>query len=140
MNTKATVLLVLAALLGAAGCGDSAQDQAMADVCAARDNITKQVDQLKALTPGTATTEKVSKGLQAIRDDLRKIGDARDQLSDDRRKEVQAANDEFAGAVRQTLKDVGTSVSAQEASSQLKPAFAQLESSYKNSFGKIDCS
>lgn len=139
MLSKASVALVLVALLLIAGCGDSQEDQAMADVCAARDDITKQVDELKNLTVTTATTDAVSEGLQAIRDDLSTIGDATAQLSDERRDEVETANDEFAAAVRETLRSVGTSVSVADASSQVKTAFSDLESTYRSTFGQLDC-
>lgn len=139
MLWKASVALVLVALLLIAGCGDSQEDQAMADVCAARDDITKQVDELKNLTVTTATTDAVSEGLRAIRDDLSKIGDATAELSDERRDEVKAANDEFAAAVRETVRSVGTSVSVEDASSQVKAAFSELESTYRSTFGQLDC-
>jgi ABC-type transporter Mla subunit MlaD len=82
----------------------------------------------------------VSDGLQAIRDDLSKISAARGDLSDERRKEVDSANDAFANTVRDTLADVGTTASLSDASARITDALAQLATSYKNSFGKIDCS
>lgn len=140
-SMRAAAVMLVALLLVGAGCGgESKQDKAMADVCAARDNITKQLDTLKNLTPTTVTTDKVTGALSAIRDDLTKIGNAMGDLSEDRRKEVQAANEKFAAAVRSTLQKVGTSVSLADAASQIKTAFADLESSYRSTFGKLDCS
>jgi uncharacterized protein YjbJ (UPF0337 family) len=139
MHRTTTAALAVLAVLVAAGCGESKQDKAMANVCSARDDISKQVDQLTSLTLGTATTSKVTDSLQAIRDDLGKIGDARGDLADDRRAEVSAANDQFAASVRKTLGELGTTASLQDASSQLKTAFTDLESSYSNTFGKLDC-
>jgi hypothetical protein len=134
----AVALVVLAAV---AGCGgDSKSDKAMASVCSARDDITKQVNTLAKMTITTATTSQAGSALQAIRDDLGKIGNARKDLSDDRRKEIDKANEAFASSVRKTLADVGTTTSLQGASTQLKDAFQQLKTSYQNSFGGIDCS
>jgi hypothetical protein len=135
-----SVVALLFLALAAASCGESAEDKAMADVCAARDDIGKQVDQLEGLTPTTATRGQVGDALQAIRDDLAKIADARKDLSDERREDVEDANAAFAGTVRETLREVGTTRSTESASTQLKAAFEQLRSSYRETFGQIDCS
>ena len=50
-------LLVIAAL--AAGCGESDAEKAQNQVCDARDDLNKQVNELAGLTPATATTEGV---------------------------------------------------------------------------------
>src|SRR5687767_11299682 len=99
---RATVLLVvllMPALVGA--CGSSEEDDAQAAVCSARDSIAKEVEQLQSLTVTTATTSQVTEGLQAISDDLRTIRDSREKLSDERRDEVDAANEDFAGQMRE---------------------------------------
>src|SRR3954454_8415463 len=102
MSSRALLPLLLVALVGIGACGgDSKSDKAMANVCAARADIQKQVDGLKGLTVTTATTSQVTDGLQAIRDDLATIRSSREDLSDDRRKDVQAANDEFKGQVQE---------------------------------------
>jgi len=139
MSSRLAIALVLLATV--AGCGgDSKSDKAMASVCSARDDITKQVDTLAGMTITTATTSQAGAALTAIKDDLNKIADARKDLADDRRKEIDSANEAFASSVRKTLADVGTSTSLQGASTQLKDAFQQLKTSYQNSFGAIDCS
>jgi hypothetical protein len=139
MRSTLAIALVLLAAVGGCG-GDSKEDKALASVCAARDDITKQVDTLADMTITTATTSQVGSALQAIKGDLTKIGDARKNLADDRRDEVDKANQAFASSVRKTVADVGTSVSLQAAATQLKDAFGQLKESYANTFGKIDCS
>ena len=139
MHSRSIFATLLVALAAAAGCGESESDKAMADVCSARDDITKQVDQLKDLTITTATTTEVTDGLQAIRSDLTKIADATDKLSDERREQVQAANDDFGRAVRETLTSLGTTTSLEDASAQLKQAFDDLSKSYQDTFGDLDC-
>jgi hypothetical protein len=139
MRSRLAIALVLLAAVTACG-GDSKSDKAMTSVCSARDDITKQVDSLASMTITTATTSQAGAALQAIKDDLGKIGDARKDLADDRRKEVDKANEAFASSVRKTLADIGTSTSLQGASTQLKDAFQQLKTNYQSSFGAIDCS
>jgi hypothetical protein len=124
----------------AAGCGESKADKAMAQVCSARDDITKQVDSLKNMTITSATTSQVSDSLQAIQNDLNKIGDARQDLSDANREQVDKANQAFASSVRKTFADIGTQTSLQDAATQLKAAFQDLADSYRNTFGQLSCS
>jgi hypothetical protein len=134
-------LLLILMAFAATGCGgQSKSDKAMAQVCSARDGIAKQVDDLKNLTISTATTSQVSDAFQAIRNDLQKIGNARKDLSDANREQVDKANQAFASSVRKTLADVGTKTSLQAAATQLKAAFQDLADSYRSTFGKISCS
>jgi hypothetical protein len=131
-------LALAAGLLGA--CGESDADKASARVCDARDDIAKQVDELKGLSLTTATTSQVQDSLNAIRNDLSTIGNAMGDLSDERREQVDAANAQFTAAVRQIADTVGRTTSVQDAATQLKQALTQLGESYKSSFGELDCS
>jgi len=139
---RATLLtaFLLVPLLAVTGCGGSQDDDAMAAVCSARDGIAKQVDDLQSLTLTSATSSQVTEGMQAIRDDLTTIRDNREELSDDRREEVQTANDAFAGQVRELAGTIGRTVSIEDAKEQLKGSLQQLATSYRSTFGQIDCS
>ena len=139
MAVKTTIAAVLAALLLTA-CGESDSEKAMSDICSARDDIATQVDDLKGLTLTTATGDKVRSSLDAIKDDLSKIRDARGDLSEDRRKEVQDANDQFASTVKSVTGDIGSSTSLADAATKIKSALQDLASSYESTFAKIDCS
>jgi len=142
MHAKTLMLLLI--VLAAAGlltaCGQSDEEKATDQVCSARDDIAKQVDQLKGLTLTTATTDQVRNNLKAIRDDLAKIADARAELSDNQRTQVEQANDAFRSEVGNIAATVATSTSIEEASAQLKAAFNDLAATYKKTFGQIDCS
>jgi uncharacterized protein YhaN len=135
------LLIVLAAAGLLAGCGGQSEEEKATDqVCSARDDIAKQVDQLKGLTLTTATTDQVRNNLEAIRDDLAKIADARAKLSDNQRTQVEQANDAFRSEVGNIAATVARSTSIEEASAQLKAAFNELAAPYKKTFGQIDCS
>jgi len=137
------LMLVLIALASAgvlAGCGQSEEEKATDQVCNARDDIAKQVDQLQGLTLATATTDQVRENLTAIRDDLSTIADARTNLSDEQRTQVEQANNAFRSKVADIAATVAKSTSIQDASTQLKAAFNDLAASYRNTFGQIDCS
>src|SRR5215211_4077029 len=122
----ATTSAVLLVSIAAAACGESSEDKAQTTVCNARASISKQVDQLKAMTPATFTTAAASKSLSAIRSDLKDIADAQGDLADDRRQQVQQANQEFAGKVRDTLSQVFKSTSGADAKNEITAALQQL--------------
>jgi hypothetical protein len=136
---RSITLLLLVAGLALTACGESAADKASTQVCDARADIKKQVDELRGLTISTATVDGVTSNLQAIRTDLGKITDAQSDLNDDRKKQVQAANQAFEEQMTSLVKNVGKSLSLAEAESQLRSALAQLADSYKQTLGQIDC-
>src|SRR3954447_2086591 len=134
-----SALLLATVALGACG-GSSDEDQAKSTVCSARADISKQVDQLTALTPATFTTAAASKSLAAIRSDLSDIKGAQENLSDDRRQQVKQANQEFAGEVQDVAKQVFRSVSGSQAKSELTGSLQQLANTYKQTYARVDCS
>jgi hypothetical protein len=139
MKFLALALALCALGLAACGGGSSKEDDAKNQVCAARDDISKQVDTLKGLTISTATSSQITKSLQAIGGDLTKIKNARGDLSDDRKQDVDQANKNFESSVKSIASDLGTSTSLSDAKTKLGAALDQLASSYKQTFAKIDC-
>jgi ABC-type transporter Mla subunit MlaD len=131
------VLLVPAGLL--AGCGQSAADKAKTKVCDARDDIGKQVKSLQGLTLSTASASQLTNSVTAIKNDLSTIADNRGDLSDQLKNDVQAANDQFAAAVKQVGGSIKTA-SLATAKTQITQALQQLATSYENSFAKLRCS
>jgi|SRR4051795_123593 len=140
MRLVTTSAIVLASLAAAACGGSSSEDTAKSTVCNARADISKQVDQLKALTPATFTTAAASDSLSAIRSDLNDIKDAQSELSDDRRQQVQQANQQFSGQVQDLVKQVFRSASAADAKTQMTAAFQDLADTYKQTYARVDCS
>ena len=140
MRATVLVLVCLAPALLVGGCGNSEEDDAQAAVCSARDDISKEIEQLQSLTLTTATTSQVSDNLEAIRDNLKTIRDSREKLSDDRRKEVDAANAAFADQITALAGTIGRTVSVEGAATELEKSLDQLATSYRDSFGRIECS
>ena len=136
---RIVLLTALGLALGMAACGESDEDKAKADVCDARDDIRAQVRELQDLTLGTATVDKVKSHLNAIGDDLKKIADAQDQLSESDKKQVQEANQAFKSKVKTLGGEIGRSVSLEDAAKQLKSDFADLATTYEEALGPIDC-
>jgi hypothetical protein len=138
MRSLLSLMAVLAAL-GAAGCGESKQEKAQTEVCDARADISKQVDELKGLSIATATPDGIRENVDAIQDDLRQMVNAQKTLSDDRRKQVSAATDQFRSSVTQIAQGLTSDVSLSEAATRLRSAAQDLGAAYTQSLGKIDC-
>ena len=134
------LLLFAAAAVCLTACGQSSEDKAKSQVCDARADISKNVNELTGLTLATASVDGVKKNVQAIQDDLGKIKDAQSNLNGARKQQVQAANEAFTQQVKTIASSVGSSLSLSDAGTQLKTAASQLASSYKQTLGKIDCS
>ena len=132
-------LVVAAGLVLAACGGESDQEKAQKTVCDARADIGKQVNELKALTPATASVNGVRANIDAIQDDLRKIVDAQSTLSDQRRAQVKAATDQFTARVTQLVREATTSLTLKDAATRLRAAVSDLATAYSQSIGKIDC-
>jgi len=139
MRLLATCITLIASF-AAAGCGESAEDRAQSTVCGARADISEQVDSLKAMTPASFTTDAVSQSLNAIRSDLADIRNAQQDLGDDRRQQVQDANQAFASEVQSVLQEVLRSTSAADAKEQVTSALQQLAATYEQTYARIDCS
>jgi hypothetical protein len=138
---KHSIIPVLAAAgLALAACGQSAEDKAKAQVCDARADIQKQVNELRGLTITTASVDGVKSNLNAIQADLGKIKNAQGQLSDQRKQQVQAANKAFEDQVTTIVGSVGRSTSITQAATQARSAMSELADSYRQTLGRIDCS
>jgi hypothetical protein len=147
----AITAVTIALAMGA--CGDSSDDTpastgastgdaaaAQTTVCNARDDIGKQVDELKALTPSTVSRGAVTASIAAITKDLDTISGAQGSLSGERRSELEAANKQFKAAVKDTAAEVVSSVTASDAKASLVTALQKLGTSYQQTFASLDCS
>jgi Tfp pilus assembly protein PilP len=131
--------LLLIAALALSACGQSKADKAQKQVCDARADISKQVDELKGLTLSTATIDGVKENVSAIQADLKKIADAQGTLSQDRRAQIKAATDQFVTSVKSIAQGLTSNLSLENARSQLAAAGKTLGAAYADSLGKIDC-
>ncbi len=138
---RSMIVLMLVAGLALAACGESAEDKAQTQVCDARANIKKTVDDLSSLTLATASVDGITSSLKSIRTDLGKIKDAQGDLAGDRKQQVSDANQAFTSQLSSIVKSVaGGGVSPAEAGTQIKAAAGQLATTYQETLGKIDCS
>jgi hypothetical protein len=139
MRTACSFLTVVVLVFALGACGESDEEKAQSKVCDARDDIAKQVDELKSLTPATVTSDGVTQNLDAIQADLKDISDAQSDLSSDRRSEAEAATKAFSSSVQATATELGSSLSAADAKAQVVTALNQLAASYQEAFAPLNC-
>ena len=134
--------LCAAAVLALAACGDddeSAQEKAQNQVCDARADVKKQVDELASLDLGTATVDGIKQNLNAITDDLSKMRDARGDLSDDRRAQIESATKTFTSELKSVVDSLGSTQSLSGALTQVQNSLVALRDSYREALEPIDC-
>jgi hypothetical protein len=141
--TKRTVVVALAVFaltaLAASGCGESDEQKAQNRVCDARAGIASEVEALGGLTPSTVTADAVRDSVDSIRADLKAIGEARTDVGDGRRDDLQAANTAFAASIREVGASVLRSQSVEDARSQLTASLDTLAAAYRSTLGTFDC-
>lgn len=136
-----TLLLIaaLAAGLVLAACGESEEEQAKDDVCDARADMQNKLDELGSLTLTSASIDQVRELFEGIGEDVREMADAQPELDDERKEQVQSANQQFEAAARDALDDILSGTSSDQAQDQLESAVSTLASSYREAYGPIDC-
>jgi hypothetical protein len=138
---RSVVGIALTVALGLAACGgESAEERAQKQVCSARADIKKQVDELKSTTISTASLDGVQQNLQAIGKSLSTIAGAQKDLKGDRKQDVQAATQAFKTEVASVGRELVTSLSAADAKQQIQTALQGLATSYRKALAPIDCS
>ena len=139
MNRRTIAVIGLTAL-AASGCGESDEEKAQARVCDARAGIASEVKSLDALTPSTLTADAIRESVDSIKADLKTIGDARSDVSDERRKDLEAANEALVASIREIGANVLRSQSVEEARTQLSASVDSLAATYRSTLGTFDCS
>jgi hypothetical protein len=127
------------ALGGCGGGGSSKQDDAKAQVCDARADISKQVDTLKGITVSAATLDQIQTSLKAIDSDLKKISSAAGDLKGGDKSQLQQANKDFVTQINNIASSLLKSTSLSQAQSQAKSALSQLSDAYQQTFAKFSC-
>ena len=121
-------------------CGESEEEKAQNEVCDARGDIQRRVDDLADLTITTASIEQVTNNLAAIRDDLEKIADEQGDLEPERRQEVEEAGKRFRSQLQATAQDVASgAASGEEAGAQVGSALDELAKAFREAYAPLDC-
>jgi outer membrane murein-binding lipoprotein Lpp len=136
---SAIVALLLAGLV-LAGCGESSQEKAKAQVCTARSDIQKQVKTLSELTLSTSILSQAKAGLDAIGSDLKKIREAQPNLEPARRQQIETATHTLEGQVSSIITGFVSNPSLSNVEKQLKSSLTQYAKSFEQALTPINCS
>ncbi|HLM51455.1 MAG TPA: hypothetical protein VK279_12985 [Solirubrobacteraceae bacterium] len=143
MTTSARLALALlaATLLtgGLAACGESAEEKAKSNVCDATADIQKQVNALKGLTLSSGAVDQAQQRLEAIDNDLQKIGDNAGELTGEFKSQVQQATQAFSQTVKSVGSSLGQGLNLSGAEAQITGALQSLASSYQQAFADVKC-
>jgi hypothetical protein len=135
-------IVVLASLLSAlpVACGESEEEKAQDRVCDARADIEKRVNNLADLTITSASIDKVTNNLKAIRDDLEAIAAEREDLAPEQQDAVDQAAKRFRSELETAAKDVVSgAASGEEAGARIGDALDDLANSAREAYGPVDC-
>jgi hypothetical protein len=123
-----------------AGCGESAEEKAKAQVCSAKSDISKQVTMLSELTLSTSILTQAKDGLEAIGSDLTKIKDAQPNLEPARKQQIEAATRTFESQVTSIVSGLVSNPSISNAEKQLKSSLTQYAKSFEKVLVSVHCS
>jgi hypothetical protein len=134
------IAVLLLGVLVLAGCGESSQEKATAQVCEARSDISKQAKMLSELTISTSLLTQAKSGLEAISSDLTKIKDAQPNLNPARKEQIQAATHTFEAQVSSIVTGLVSNPSLSNAEKQIKSSLTQFATSFEHALAPINCS
>jgi hypothetical protein len=126
-------------LLALAGCGESAQAKAKAQLCAARGDLVKQIITLSALTLSSSSANTAKASFEAIGKDVTQIKSAQPRLAPPLKGQVEAATHSFVGQVTSIAAGLASKVSPSNAGTQFKSALSQLSAAYNQTLAPIGC-
>jgi Tfp pilus assembly protein PilP len=139
LSRPSVATAVLLSTVALAGCGESAEAKAKAQVCDARADISKQIDKLTALSLSTAALTEATTGVEAIGTDLKKIKDAQSDLQPGRRAQVEKATETFQKQLSSIVSGITSGLSLSNAGTHLKTATSELVASYGQTLAPISC-
>jgi hypothetical protein len=135
-------LLVLAiGALTLPACGESDEEKALNDVCDARADIEQKVKDLGALTPSAASVDQIEQDVTAIGNDVETFANVQDDLDDERKQQVETANQKFSSQLDALAEDLsGSLTGGGDAQAALASALDQLGTAHRTAYQSVDCS
>jgi hypothetical protein len=131
--------LLTALALALAGCGESSEEKAKAQVCSAKADISKQVTMLSELTLSTSILTQAKGGLEAIGSDLTKIKNAQPNLEPARKQQIEAATHTLETQVTSIITGLVSNPSISNAEKQLKSSLTQYAKSFEKALESVNC-
>lgn len=118
----------------------ASEEKAQETVCTARSDIKKEISEIKGLSPSISSVGAAKSSLEAIDNDLQKIDGARNDLSAERKKDVQSATNQLESDVKDVQGDLVSGIAGGGVEDTLRSAATKLENSFDKSFSNVGCS
>jgi hypothetical protein len=144
----AFIAVIPVAALVLAGCGESAEEKATAQVCSSTKEIRAQLSKLSELSISSKAPEEIKDAAAVIQKEAGKVKESAPNLPSARKSEVESAQkalqSELIAAATALASSVKSSGDAQavlkQSEPQVKAAVAGLAGSYRQAFEALKCS
>jgi len=132
-------------VLGLAACGESSEEKAKKQVCAATSEISKQIQKLESLPISSSFVTEVKTSGEAIDKSIGEIKSAAPNLATANREEFEAATKTFqtelTSLIVTTVKSSTSGEAAlKSAEPKIKASLSTLATGYKKAFEALKCS
>ncbi len=127
------IVLITAAAIAIAGCGQTAQEKAKGQVCSAGTNVAQQVTQLDALPASQLDPRQALQKLMVIGVRLKQIRDALGNLDATKAQELRTAEEAFRQQFGQVVYGLvgGMTFGTEKLQADLEPGLARLAASWR---------
>jgi hypothetical protein len=136
----------LLSVLALAACGESEAEKAKAEVCSAREAISKQISKLESLTFSSSAINEAKASFETIGKELTKIKDAQPKLEASRREQVESGVKTFESQLSTIATGVASSLTSGNLESALKTAEPKLRAAvntlaadFRSALGPVSC-
>jgi len=145
LRRSAGMAALSVAILGLAGCGESSEEKATKQVCAATSEISTQIRKLENLSISSTLVTEVKASAEAIDKSVGEIKSAAPKLPTANKEEFESATTRFklelASLVATTVKSSTSGEAAlKSAEPQIKASLSKLGADYKKAFESLKCS
>ena len=139
------VVALSAVVLGLAGCGESSEEKATKQVCAATNEISTQIKKLESLPVSTSLVTEIKTSAEAIDKSVGEIKSAAPNLPEANKQEFEVATRAFqlelASLIATTVKSSASGEAAlKSAEPQIKASLTKLGTDYKHALESLKCS
>ena len=145
VSRSAGIAALSVVVLGLAACGESSEEKATKQVCAATSDIKAQIGKLQTLPISSSFLTEVKTSAEAIDKSVGEVKSAAPNLATANKEEFDAATRTFqielAALLATTVKSSTSGEAAlKSAEPQIKASLSKLETSYKKAFEALKCS
>jgi hypothetical protein len=147
LSKRILIALPVIAAVGLSACGESSEDKAAKQVCAATSEISSQINKLKGLPISSSFPSEVKTSTEAIATSVTKIKDAAPNLATTHKEEVDTATKTAAtelallGArVVSASRSSNLETALKSAEPEIKAALNKLSETYKSALEALKCS